>query len=99
MKKNDIKYFPTQKETKASTSERAILSIKMRLSCNFTYKYDYVYLSVLQDIADRYNKTYHRTIGTRPAEVKPTNEEEIRISTYLAQNRGRNQKLPKEKTI
>lgn len=99
MKKNDIKYFPTQNETKASTSERAILSIKMRLSRYFIYKDDYMYLSVLQDIADSYNKTYHRTIGTKPAEVKPTNEEEIRISTYLAQNRGRNQRIPKKKTF
>ena len=56
-----------------------------------------MYLSVLQDIADSYNKTYHRIIGTRPAEVKPTNEVEIRISTYLAQNRGKNQRLPKKR--
>ncbi len=28
MKENDVRYFPTQNETKASTSERAILTIK-----------------------------------------------------------------------
>ena len=97
MKKNDIKYFPTQNETKASTSERAILTIKTRLSRYFTYKDDYMYLPVLQKIADSYNKTYHRTIGTTPAEVKLTNEEEIHISTYLAQKRGKSKIMPKKR--
>ena len=97
MKKNNIKYFPTQNETKASTSERAILTIKTRLSRYFTYKDDFTYLSVLPKIADSYNKTYHRSIGTTPSEVKPTNEEEIRISTYLAQNRHSSQRIPKKR--
>ena len=95
--KNDIKYFPTENETKASTSERAILTIKMRLSRYFTYKDDFTYLPVLQKIAHSYNRTYHRTIGTTPSDVKRTNEEEIRISTYLAQNRRGSKRTPKKR--
>ena len=90
-------YFPTQNETKASTSERAILSIKMRLSRYFTFKDDFSYLPVLQDIADSYNKTYHRTIGMVPADVRPNNEEEVRLSTYFAQNKRKQQETLKRR--
>ena len=86
MKANDIKYFPTQNETKASTSERAILTIKTRLHRYFTFKDDYTYLPILQDIAHSYNKTYHRTIGMKPTDVNQENLEQVRLSTYFAQN-------------
>ena len=98
MKTNGIKYFPTQNETKASTSERAILTIKTRLARYFTYKDDYSYLPVLQNIADSYNRTYHRTIGTTPANVQSSNEEEVRLSTYFAQNKGKHQPKKQQKT-
>ncbi|XP_052814229.1 uncharacterized protein LOC128241339 [Mya arenaria] len=73
MRKFDVHYFPTQNETKASTSERAILTIKQKLHRYFTDKDNYNYLPVLQDIADSYNNTYHRTITMRPADVKNNN--------------------------
>lgn len=38
MRKEEIHYFPTQNETKASTSERAILTIKPRLLRYSSYK-------------------------------------------------------------
>lgn len=91
MKKEEIHYFPTQNETKASTSERAILTIKTRLSRYFSYKESSSYLLILQDIAENYNHTYHRTIGMRPVDVKDTNQEEVRLATYFSQQ-------PKEKT-
>lgn len=94
MKKNSVRYFPTQNETKASTSERAILTIKSRLTRYFTYKDDFSYLPVLQDIAESYNKTYHRTIGMKPADVKQDNEEQVRLATYFAQH-SNNQKQVK----
>ena len=99
MKTNGVKYFPTQNETKASTSERATLTIKMKISRYFTYKDDYSYLPILQDIARSYNKTYHRTIGMVPADVKNNNEEEVRLSTYFAQNKNKlkQEKLPKKR--
>jgi hypothetical protein len=86
MKKKGIHYYPTQNETKASTSERAILSIKARLMRYLSYKETSTFLPILQDIADSYNHTYHRTIEMRPADIKDSNQEEVRISTYMAQN-------------
>ena len=77
MKKNEVHYFPTQNETKASTSERAILTIKTRLMRSLSYKETSIFLPILQDIADSYNHTYHRTIGMRPTDVKESNQEEV----------------------
>ena len=97
MKAEDIIYSPTQNETKASTSERAILTIKTRLQRYFTFKDDYTYLPVLQDIANAYNKTYHRTIGMKPADVNQDNEEQVRLSTYFAQHPNSQVKTPKKR--
>ena len=83
---NDVRYFPTQNETKASTSERAIKTIKTKLYRYFTKKGNYSYIDVQQSIADSYNKTYHRTIGAPPAVVKEYNAEEVRLSTYFARH-------------
>jgi len=86
MKKEEIHYFPTQNETKASTSERAILTIKTRLMRYLSYMETSTFLPVLQDIADSYNHTYHSTIGMKPSDVKDTNQEDVRLATYFAQN-------------
>ncbi|WAQ97388.1 LOW QUALITY PROTEIN: YMD3-like protein [Mya arenaria] len=76
MRKFNVHFFPTQNETKASTSERAILTIKQKLYRYFNHKDSYNYISVLQNIADSNNHTYHRTIDMRPADVKENNQEE-----------------------
>lgn len=91
MRKEEINYFPTQNETKASTSERAILTVKLKIFRNFTHSDEYSYLQVLEDIADTHNngsnithdKTYmyHRTIGVTPAGVTDSNQEEVRLSS------------------
>ena len=95
MKQHNIRYFPTQNETKASTSERAILTIKMRLRRWFTYKEDYAYVPVLQQFADSYNETFHRTIGMAPDRVTKDNEMEVRLSTYFTQRNKRVKRSPK----
>ncbi|WAR02810.1 YMD3-like protein, partial [Mya arenaria] len=94
MRKFDVHYFPTQNETNASTSERAILTIKQKLYRYFNHKDNYNYLSVLQNIADSYNHTYHRTIDMQPADVKENNQEEVRLATYFAQNPKRKKLMP-----
>ncbi|WAR24132.1 YMD3-like protein [Mya arenaria] len=91
MRKFDVHYFPTQNETKASTSERAILTIKQKLYRYFTHHDSYNYMSILQDIAKSYNHTFHRTIDMRPDDVKDNNQEEVRLATYFAQSpKGKN---------
>ncbi|XP_053392046.1 uncharacterized protein LOC128554760 [Mercenaria mercenaria] len=86
MKKYNVLYSPTQNETKASTSERAVLTLKSRIMRYLAYKDNYTYLPSLSAISKSYNTTYHRTIGTTPASVKDANQEEVRLATYFAQN-------------
>jgi hypothetical protein len=51
-----------------------------------SYKDTDSFLPVLQEIADNYNHTFDKIIGMRPADVKDTNQEEVRLATYFAQN-------------
>ncbi|WAR04400.1 hypothetical protein MAR_019769 [Mya arenaria] len=85
MRKYDVRYFPTQNETKASTSVETILTIKRRLYRYFTHNDSYSYLPVLQDIAYSYNRTYYRTIGMPTSDVTDTNQE-VQLATYVSQN-------------
>lgn len=49
-----------------------------------TFKQSDRHIDRLQEFARGYNKTYHRTIDTKPELVKPNNEEEVRVSTFLS---------------
>ncbi|WAR23034.1 hypothetical protein MAR_036703 [Mya arenaria] len=60
----------------------------------FNHKDNYNNISVLQNIADSYNNTYHRTIDMQPADVKENNQEEVRLATYFAQNPKRKKLMP-----
>ena len=46
-----------------------------------------VYFSVLDDIADEYNNTYHKTIGVKPTDVKN--------NSFAEYNEKSNEKDPK----
>ena len=49
-----------------------------------------MYIDKLDDIVNKYNNTYHKTIKTKPADVKN--------NTYIASNKEVNDKDPKFKT-
>ena len=72
-----------QNENKASISERAIKTIKSKIIRYLTHKNTFEYIDQLQNFADSYNKTTHRTIDMAPANVTRDNEEEVRISSYF----------------
>lgn len=65
-------------------AERAIKTIKTRMYCYMTFKQSNRYIDRIQKFAGGYNKTYHRIIDTKPELVKPNNEEEMRVSTFLS---------------
>lgn len=69
----------------ANYAERAIKTIKNRMYRYMTFKQSQRYIDRLQEFARSYNKTYHRTIDTKPELVNPKNEEEVRASTFLSQ--------------
>ncbi|CAG2236293.1 unnamed protein product [Mytilus edulis] len=76
-----INHFYALNEVKAAISERAIKTIKTRIYRYFAYKQSYKYIDKLQDYAEGYNKTVHRTIDMPPNEVSKQNEESVQLHT------------------
>ncbi|XP_062619356.1 uncharacterized protein LOC134280919 [Saccostrea cucullata] len=82
---HNIEHFYSQNtEVKANYAERAIKTIKTKMYRYMTFKQSQRYIDRLQEFAQSYNKTYHRTIDTEPELVRPNNEEEVRVSTFLS---------------
>lgn len=61
---------------------RAIKTIKTRMYRYMTLKQFQRDIDRLQEFAQSYNKTYHRSIATKPELVNPYNEREVRVSTF-----------------
>ena len=79
----------TYNERKSVVAERFIRTLK-----NETYKYmtsisKNVYINKLDDIVNKYNNTYHRTIKMKPVDVK--------LSTYIDTSKEINYEDPKFK--
>jgi transcription antitermination factor NusG len=92
-----IKHFVTQNEVKANYAERAIQTIKKRISRYFTYKQTHRYIDVLAQIVTSYNGTFHRSIQMAPQNVNKLNESEVRLGQYLIRTRKMNRPTPIKK--
>ena len=68
-KKQGIQFYTAKNEPKAAVVERVNCTLKSKLYCYFTGVNSLHYVTVLQDIVDSYNNTYHRSIGRTPATV------------------------------
>lgn len=69
-----VKHFETQNEPKSSYAERAILTIKTRLTRYMTYKQTHKWVDILDAVTNGYNNTYHRSIKQSPASYKDKDE-------------------------
>ena len=69
-----IQHIVTQNEVKANIAERAIKTIRSKIQRYITYKQSVRYIDHLQDFAESYNNTRHRSIGMPPKNVKKQNE-------------------------
>ena len=72
LEKNDIEMYSTHNEGKSVIAKRFIRTLKNKI-----YKYmasisKNVYIDKLDEIVNKYNNTYHRTIKLKPVDVKPT---------------------------
>ena len=83
-KSENIRHMFAESDVKASVSERVIKTIKSRIYRYFTHTQSYKYVNELQNFAEGYNNTVHRTIDMRPIDVRGDNEEEARMATYLS---------------
>ena len=89
LEKNAIKMYSTYNEGKSVIAERFIRNLKNKIYKYMTSISKIVYIDKLDDIVNKYNNTYHRTIKMKPVDVKP--------NTYIDPSEEINDKDPKFK--
>ena len=70
LKDNNIEMHSTHNEGKSVVTERFIKTLKNKIYKHTTAVSKNVYFDVLNDIVDKYNNTYRRTIEMKPIDVK-----------------------------
>ena len=70
MKDNDIKMYSIYNEEKSVVAERFIRTLKTKIYKYMTSISKNVYIHKLDDTANEYNNTYHRTSKMKPVDVK-----------------------------
>ena len=70
--KNDIEMYSTHNEGKSVAAERFIRVLKNKIYKYMTSISKNVYIDNLDDIVNKYNNTYPRTMKMKPIDVKPS---------------------------
>ena len=70
LKDNDIEMYSTHNEGKSIVAERFIRTLKNKNYKHMTAISKNLYFDVLDNIFDKYNNTYHRTIKMKPIDIK-----------------------------
>lgn len=71
MKQYHINHYSTFSTKKAAIVERVIRTLKNWLYKEFSANGQYKWLTILSQITQKYNNSFHRTIGMKPADVTP----------------------------
>ena len=66
---NNIEMYSTYNEGKSVVAERFIQTLKNKINKHMTAISKNVYFDLLDDIVDKHNNTYHKTIKMKPIEV------------------------------
>ena len=70
LKDNDTEMYSTRNEGKSVIAERFIRTLKNKIYKYMTAVSKTVYIDKLDDIMNKYNNTYHRTIKMKSVDVK-----------------------------
>ena len=70
MKENVIEINSAYNEGKSYFSERFIKILKNKVYKHMTAVWKKIYFNVLNDIVDKYNNTFHRTVKMKRTDVK-----------------------------
>ena len=89
LKDNEISMYSTYNEEKSVVAERSIRTLKNKIYKHMTTISKYVYFDVLDDIVNKYNNTYHKSIKMKPADVGD--------DSFAEYNKESNEKDPKFK--
>ena len=71
LKENRIEMYSTHNKGKSAVAEKFIRTFKNKIYKPMTAVLKNVYFDVLNDIINKYNNTFNRTIKIKPADVKP----------------------------
>ena len=82
LKENNIHFFTTNSELKASVVKRFNRTLKTCMWKYFMAKNTRVYINIMQDIVQGYNNSYYRSIGRAPASVSLLNVGQVRRKLY-----------------
>lgn len=70
LSKHNINLYSTYSDLKSSIVERFNRTLKEKMYEQFTARGKYEWLSILQELVDRYNNSKHRSIGMKPKDVR-----------------------------
>ncbi|XP_066600013.1 uncharacterized protein [Prorops nasuta] len=82
MKKHGINHYSTYSILKATIIERCNRTLKTEMWKGFTLNGNYKWRAMLQQLVDKYNSRKHRTIGMRPADVKPEHANKLLATVF-----------------
>jgi len=74
---NDVEYFSTHSEKKASVVERFNKTLKTRMYKYFTANNTYKYIDVLDDLVKGYNNSKHSSINMKPINARKEENSEL----------------------
>ena len=77
-----VKLYHSYSDKKASVVERVQRTIRSRLYRAFTNQKNHNWISIIDNIVDGYNHSYHRSIKMAPADVKPSHTKKIHRTLY-----------------
>ena len=89
LRNNDIEMYSTRNEGTSVVAERFIRTLKNKIYKYMTSKSKKFYIDKLDNIVNKYSKTYHSTIKMKPVNVKS--------NTYIDCSKKINNKDPKFK--
>lgn len=94
-KKYNVKLYKTQNELKSSIVERWIRTFKRHMFMMFTSERTRSYIPVLDEMVQRYNNTYHRSIGCSPNKARDEdNFQSVYDHLYPAKKKNYQKKPP-----
>ena len=89
LQNNNIEMYSMHNERKSNVAERFIRTLKNKIYRYMTSISKNVYIDKLDEIGNKYNNSYHKTIKMEPADVNPR--------MYIDFNKENNKESPKFK--
>ena len=85
LEENDIEYFSSKSDKKASVVERFNKTLKTRMWKYFEEEETYKWVDVLDDLVNAYNNSFHSSIQMKPSEAREEeNSESVWFNLYGA---------------